>query len=137
MKADGVAEPTDPTKHVLLLEGEEAVLRPTVRYFRRLGFSVDVARRPEEVEALIGQRRYDLAILDLHLAPSGGRVGLELLREIRRRDHRTSVIVLSTYAAPEVEAEVLSLGAGGVLRKPQSLPDLAQLALGLMGAPRE
>ena len=39
------------------------------------------------------------------------------------------VIVLSAYVSPEMEAEARSLGAAAVLRKPQSLPDLAHLAL--------
>jgi len=121
-------------KHVLLLDDEEAVLLPTAKYFRSLGCTVDVAREPEEAEALVSYRRYDLAILDLRVTRFGGTEGLEVLREIRRRDHKTSVIVLSAYISPEVEEEARALGADGVLRKPQPLPDLAHLAFALMGA---
>ena len=123
-------------KQVLLLDDEEAILLPTARYFRTLGCSVDVAREPEEAAALVSHRRYDLAILDLRVTRFGGTEGLEVLREIRRRDHGTSVIVLSAYVSPEVEAEARALGADGVLRKPQTLPDLAHLAFALMGAGR-
>jgi CheY-like chemotaxis protein len=119
-------------RHVLLLDDEEAILLPTARYFRGLGWTVEVAREAEEGEALISHRHYDLAILDVRVTRFGGTGGLELLREIRRRDHRTSVIVLSAYISPEVEAEARDLGAAAVLRKPQSLPDLAHLALTLM-----
>jgi CheY-like chemotaxis protein len=122
--------------HVLLLDDEEAILLPTAKYFRSLGWTVDVAREPEEGEALISHRHYDLAILDVRVTRFGGTGGLELLREIRRRDHRTTVIVLSAYISAEVEAEALDLGAGAVLRKPQSLPALAHLALTLMEGPR-
>jgi len=118
--------------NVLLLDDEEAILLPTAKYFRGLGWTVDVAQEPEEGEALISHRHYDLAILDVRVTRFGGTGGLELLREIRRRDHRTSVIVLSAYISPEVEAEARDLGAAAVLRKPQSLPDLAHLALTLM-----
>jgi CheY-like chemotaxis protein len=124
-------------KRVLLLDDEEAVLVPTARYFRGLGCAVDVAREPEEAEALVHHRRYDLAILDLRVTRFGGTEGLEVLREIRRRDHKTSVILLSAYISPEVEEEARSLGADGMLRKPQPLPDLAHLAFALMGTPRE
>jgi CheY-like chemotaxis protein len=125
-----------PSAHVLLLDDEEAVLLPTAHYFRSLGCAVDVAREAEEAEALINHRRYDVAVLDVRVTRYGSTAGLEVLREIRRRDHRTVVIVLSAYISPEVEAEALALGAGGVLRKPHPLPDLAHLALALMGAPR-
>ena len=127
-------ESSAPGKHVLLLDDEEAVLLPTARYFRSLGCTVDVAREPEEAEALVSHRHYDLAILDLRVTRFGGTEGLEVLREIRRRDHVTSVIVLSAYISPEVEEEARALGADSVLRKPQPLPDLAHLAFALMGA---
>jgi CheY-like chemotaxis protein len=132
--AAGVAAIAAP--HVLLLDDEEAILLPTARYFRGLGWSVDCAREPEEGEALISHRHYDLAILDVRVTRFGGTGGLELLREIRRRDHSTSVIVLSAYVSPEVDAEARRLGAAAVLRKPQSLPSLAHLALTLLEGPR-
>ncbi len=119
-------------KQLLLLDDEEAILLPTAKYFRSLGWTVDLAREAEEGEALISHRHYDLAILDVRVTRFGGTGGLELLREIRRRDHGTSVIVLSAYMSADMEAEARALGAAAVLRKPQSLPDLAHLALTVM-----
>jgi len=119
-------------KQLLLLDDEEAILLPTAKYFRSLGWTVDLAREAEEGEALISHRHYDLAILDVRVTRFGGTGGLELLREIRRRDHGTSVIVLSAYMSTDMEAEARALGAAAVLRKPQSLPDLAHLALTVM-----
>jgi len=124
----------NPERHVLLLDDEEAILLPTAKYFRSLGCTVDMAREPEEAEALVSHRRYDLAILDLRVTRFGGTEGLEVLREIRRRDHGTSVIVLSAYISPDVENEARALGADSVIRKPHPLPDLAHLAFALMGS---
>jgi two-component system, cell cycle sensor histidine kinase and response regulator CckA len=123
-----------PERCALLLDDEEAILLPTAMYFRSLGFTVDMAREPEEAEALIQHRLYQLAILDLRVTPFGGAQGLDVLREIKRLQRETSVIVLSAYISPELEAEAWALGADGVLSKPQSLPELARLALGLMGS---
>jgi DNA-binding response OmpR family regulator len=127
--ATPAAAPAGHGRQMLLLDDEEAILVPTARYFRGAGWTVDVAREAEEGEALISHRHYDLAILDVRVTRFGGTGGLELLREIRRRDHHTGVIVLSAYLSPEMEAEARALGAAAVLRKPQSLPDLAHLAL--------
>jgi CheY-like chemotaxis protein len=124
-------------KRVLLLDDETSILLPMARYFRGLGCNVDVAREPEEAEALVLHRCYDLAILDLCLTRFGGTEGLEVLREIRRLDRKTRVILLSAYISSEVEEEAWALGADGVLRKPQPLPELAQLALALMGTSRD
>ena len=125
----------EPTHRILLLDDEKAILVPMARYFHKMGFTVDMASKAEEAEALISHRRYDLAILDLRLTKFSDAAGLDVLREIRKRDHWTSVVILSAYASPEVEEEAVRLGADAVLRKPQPLPELAQLALALMGAP--
>ena len=121
---------------VLLLDDEDSILVPTATYFRSLGFNVDTARETEEAEALIEHRTYDLAVLDLRVGPVGGAAGLDVLREMRRRQSATSVIVLSAYISPEVEAEAWALGANGVLCKPQPLPDLARFAFRLMEGER-
>ena len=129
--------PSRPPCASSCLDDEEAVLLPTARYFRSLGCTVDVAAEPEEAEALVSHRRYDLAILDLRVTRFGGTEGLEVLREIRRRDH----------AHQGHHAERLHLAGGGdgsadsrgrapCSRKPQPLPDLAHLAFALTGVAR-
>jgi DNA-binding response OmpR family regulator len=123
--------------HVLIVDDEEAILQPTARYFRALGFTVDTAQGPHEAEALVDRHRYDLAILDLRLTRFGGADGLEVVREIRARSHGTSIVVLTAYISPQLEAEARALGADSVVCKPQPLPDLAQLALVLIEAGRE
>jgi hypothetical protein len=60
-----------PTKQLLLLDDEEAILLPTAKYFRSLGWTVDLAREAEEGEALISHRHYDLAILDVRVTRFG------------------------------------------------------------------
>ena len=74
-------------KHILLLDDEEAILLPTAKYFRGLGCTVDMAREPEEAEALISHRRYDLVILDLRVTRFGGAEGLEVVRLRTRSVH--------------------------------------------------
>jgi two-component system OmpR family response regulator len=123
-----------PTRRILLLDDETAILKPMGRFFAKLGYAVDMASEAEEAEALISHRRYDLAILDLRLTKFSDAAGLDVLREIRKRDHWTSVIILSAYASPAAEAEAVRLGADAVLRKPQPLGDLSELALSLIGS---
>lgn len=125
--------PASPSKHILLLDDEEAIRLPTATHFRSLGCEVDTARELEEAEALVQHHRYDLAILDLRVGAVGGTAGLGVLREIRRRDQATRIIVLSAHISSEVEAEAWALGADSVLCKPQPLADLAQFAFALMG----
>jgi CheY-like chemotaxis protein len=126
------APPRGTPRRILFLDDEKAIQAPLVRYFAKLGCLVDAAAEPEEAEALIAHLRYDLSILDLRLGRFGNAEGLEVLREIRRRDRAANIIVLSAYISPEVEEEAKHLGAAAVVRKPQGLADLAQLALVMM-----
>jgi CheY-like chemotaxis protein len=120
-------------RRILLVDDEQAILFPIARYFNGLGCSVEKAEEPEEAISLLRRRAYDLVILDLRLTRFGSADGLRVLRDLRERGEATSVIILSAYVSPEVEEEAVRLGANAVLRKPQSLADLAQVALGLMG----
>jgi DNA-binding response OmpR family regulator len=118
---------------ILLMDDEAAILIPTSRFFGFLGCQVDTAEEAEEALALLCHRRYDLAILDLRLTRHNGSEGIDVLRELRTRNRWTSVIVLSACVSEEVEGELRRWQADAVLRKPQSLPELARIAFGLIG----
>ncbi|HKC12642.1 MAG TPA: response regulator [Vicinamibacteria bacterium] len=122
-------------KRILLLDDERAILVPIARYFQNLGCCVEIAEGADEAIALIRERSYDLAMLDVRLSRLGGVEGLEVLRELRKKAGQTRVIMLSAYVSAEVEEEAFRVGADAVLRKPQPLADLAKLAFGLMGEP--
>lgn len=127
------ARPTG-ARRLLLLDDEESILVPVAEYFEHLGWSVVAAREPEEAEALLEHDGFDLVILDLWVTRFGTE-GLEVLRALRERGHWMPVIVLTGYASEEVEAEARCCGADAVLKKPQPLADIAQLAL-LLTEPR-
>jgi DNA-binding response OmpR family regulator len=121
-------------RRILLVDDDEAVSAPVARYLRNQGWVVDVAGEPEEAQALVVHRRYDLAILDLRLTRVGNAEGLDVARELRRRNEFTSVILLSAYVSPDVEDEAARLGVDALLRKPLPLHDVARVALALMGS---
>jgi CheY-like chemotaxis protein len=121
-------------KRLLLVEDEEAILRPMSKYFRELGFSVVPARDVSEAEKALARASFDLLILDIRLEPSG-RSGLDVLRTLRARESETPVVVMSAYVSQEVEQEALRLGARAVLRKPQPLANVARAAINLVGEP--
>ncbi len=123
-----VAAAQGKTPRILLLDDEESIIVPVAEYFQNLGWSVVAAREPEEAEALLEHDAFDLVILDLWVTRFGTE-GLEVLRALRERGHWMPVIVLTGYASEEVEAEARCCGADAVLKKPQPLADIAQLAL--------
>jgi CheY-like chemotaxis protein len=126
-------KPATAARRILLVDDEEAILMPIARYFRGLGCTVETAQEPEEAIAILRHRTYDLVMVDMRMTKFGNAEGLDVLRDLRERVQPTSVIVLSAEISDEVEAEATRLGASAVLRKPQHLPNLAQLAFGLLG----
>jgi len=127
---------TDATRVVLVVDDDRAVALPIAHYFRRLGWSADVASERAEAEALAAHRRYDLAILDLHLAPWGDAGGLDVLDEIGEASPRTAVVMLSGHVSDDARREAERRGARAVLVKPQPLPELARVASALMETAR-
>ena len=121
-------------KRLLLVDDEEAILRPMSKYFRELGYSVVPARDVAEAQGALARETFDLLILDIRLAPHE-RGGLDVLRGLRNARSPLPVVVMSAYVSHEVEAEALSLGARAVLRKPQPLASVASTALTLVGEP--
>jgi len=118
------------SRRVLVAFEEGADCARTARYFRSLGWTVDVGDAREDSD--IGARRHDLAIVDLAAAPPDEGPGLDQLQDIRRRDPGAVVIVLGDLS-PAMEAEARACGAQAVVPAPHYLPDLGHLAFSLTG----
>jgi DNA-binding NarL/FixJ family response regulator len=76
-----------------------------------------------EARQLIGELKPDLLVLDAHL-PDGD--ALELLDELKSRADRPKVFVL--YEQDGITEQALRLGAGAVVSKRTSTPDLLRIA---------
>jgi CheY-like chemotaxis protein len=117
---------------MLVVDDEESIGFSVRRYFMKRGFEVDCARELGEAEALLDGSRYDILIADLRLTGVHEAEGLELTGYARERCPWIRTILLTAYGSPELEAEAKSRGVDAVLRKPKSLPDLAQVVFGLL-----
>jgi DNA-binding response OmpR family regulator len=106
---------------ILLIDDEPGILNFVSRGLRGEGFIVDLAEDGEAgLKAALGSP-YDLIILDLLLPGSNG---IELLREVIRKDPAQPVIVLSALTDTSSKVRSFELGAGDYLAKPFSLEEL-------------
>ena len=121
---------------LLIVDDEESISFAMARYFRSRNFEVDAARELEEAQALIANYRYDAVIADLRLTGVHGAEGLDIVSLVRERCPWTRTILLTAYMSEDLDAEAKARGVDLVIRKPQSLPDLAQTVLNLLGAPQ-
>jgi DNA-binding NarL/FixJ family response regulator len=95
--------------HPMLREGTAALLaaRPDIAVVGQTG-------RGAEALALIGERRPDVLLLDLHLPDLSG---IEVARRVRAEHPQVAIVVLSNYEDAGYVRALLQLGARGYLGK--------------------
>jgi DNA-binding NarL/FixJ family response regulator len=116
-----MAEPAPARPRVFLVD-DHALFRAGVR--AELGEAVEVVGEADDVEPaveLIGERRPEVVLLDVHLPGGGGQVVVE---EVRRLHPQVRFLALSVSDAPEDVIAVIRSGARGYVTKSISGPEL-------------
>jgi CheY-like chemotaxis protein len=94
--------------------------------FKRLGWQSELASSGSAALALLGERSFDLVLLDLRMPGMGGE---EVCRRIRDDLGLTGlpVIAYTAHGMPEERERMLAGGFNGLLIKPISLDDVRQV----------
>lgn len=104
------------TAYPILVVDDEASTRGILsKLLSENGHNVTAIGSGEEAMALFTQGHYPLVITDLIL---GGMNGIELLREIKKVNADTQVIIITNYASLETAIAALRSGAYDYLMKP-------------------
>ena len=102
--------------HTILVVDDEAGIRETLEALLELeGYRVEMAADGEEGLARIGQRLYDLVLLDLALP---GKNGIEILELIHERAPELPVIMLTAYGTVDNVVDAIRAGAQNFVQKP-------------------
>jgi DNA-binding NtrC family response regulator len=115
---------TNARLELLIVDDETDFRESACRYLRRTGFQVDEAEDGEEALNLTTNKRFDVIILDIHMP---GMSGIEVLRNIMKRESPPKVIMLTGGGTIENAVESIKLGAYDFLTKPVKLDELARL----------
>lgn len=100
------------TRSVLVVDGEPTTVQIVSSYLEREGYTTSSSADGHEAVALINAERPDLVILDIVLP---GLDGLQVMDQIRRREHTAVILVSGNSADPAIG---LRLGADDYLAKP-------------------
>jgi two-component system nitrogen regulation response regulator GlnG len=119
---------------LLLIDDEAGVQYSFRRILDGLGLELVTASSGEEGLKLLSKVRPDLVLLDIRL---GGLSGLETLRQLRQRDAKLPVIMMTAYGTSQTAIEAMKLGAYDYLLKPFDVPKLQQLLLRALKAARD
>jgi two-component system, OmpR family, response regulator QseB len=105
----------------LLVEDDKMIADGVLTALRREGYSADWLTDGQDASATLKSLRFDIVLLDLGLPR---RDGLDVLRELRARDHTTPVIVLTARDDVRERVAGLDAGADDYLVKPFDLDEL-------------
>jgi DNA-binding NtrC family response regulator len=105
-----------PAQGCVLIVDDEAEIRESLQTLLELeGYEVETAGNGDEGLSKLGERPFDLVLLDLALP---GRSGIDLLPEIRTLDAQLPVIIITAYGTVEDAVRAMQGGAGNFLQKP-------------------
>jgi DNA-binding response OmpR family regulator len=110
-----------PAVHVLVVEDERRIAAYLKRGLEEEGFAVDVSFDGREALGWATATPFDIIVLDI-LLPSLN--GVEVCRELRRRDVRTPVLMLTARDTVDDRVAGLNAGADDYLVKPFALKEL-------------
>ena len=105
----------------LVVEDEKSLREDIAKKLRLSGYEADTCEDGESARFLLSVERYDLVLLDLNLPKTDG---LTVLRELRKTDQETPVLILSARSEISDKVEGLDAGANDYLSKPFHLAEL-------------
>jgi len=107
--------PSSATGSILIID-DEAGIRESLQTLLELeGYDVETAANGEQGIARLGDRSFDLVLLDLALPD---RNGIDLLAEIRAHAPQLSVIMITAYGTVENAVKAMQAGAANFVQKP-------------------
>jgi DNA-binding NtrC family response regulator len=116
-----------PRGSILLADDEEKILKRLGRALRDEGHEVIEAASAREAQRLLGERPFDLFVVD-NVMP--GITGLELVREVSALPdaERPQIVMMTAHGSTQLVREAFKLGVEDFLEKPFEVDELLALA---------
>lgn len=124
-KNDVQIAPVHAGPTVMVVDDEPDFVETLVKRLERRGFEVTGVGSGQEALLLLGERHFDVVILDVMMP---GMDGIETLREIKLGWPKTQVILLSGHGGEEMGMRGMAYGAYAYLLKPVSLKIVVETA---------
>ncbi len=109
------AEPDAISGSVLIIDDEAGIRESLETLLEMEGYEVETVSTGQQGLNRVGQRTFDLILLDLALPD---RNGLDILAELRAQDPGVSVIMITAYGTVENAVRAMQSGAANFVQKP-------------------
>ena len=100
---------------VLIIDDESAIRESLHTLLEMEGYDVETAASGREGMARIGERAFDLVLIDLALPD---RSGMDILSDLQAQDRQLSVIMITAYGTVENAVKAMQSGAANFIQKP-------------------
>ena len=106
---------------VLVVDDEENILKTMGICLRSIGFETQLFPNPMDALESFRRQKYDLAFIDLKMAPLDG---MEMLLEIKKISPETTVTIITAHGSIDSAVEAIKRGAYHYLQKPFEYTEL-------------
>ena len=110
---------------ILIVDDDEGLIHFLHRFFANQGYDVRSCGNGQAALDLIAGEQFDLILLDYKMP---GLNGLDTLREVRRSQVKTPVIIMTAFGTTDTAIEAMKLGAYDYLPKPFDRQELQRIA---------
>lgn len=110
---------------ILIVDNDKSLLHFLERLFSKQTYKVTTCTDGASALERLAGEQFDLILLDYKMP---GLSGLETLKEIRKAQLKTPVIIMTAYGTTETAIEAMKLGAYDYLLKPFDMEELKRIA---------
>jgi len=109
---------------ILVVDDEESIRFTFENFLSDEGYDVTTATNYNDALAVIDQKDFDLLIIDIIL---GGKTGLDLVQEIRARDLRCQVVIITASPTAETVSDAYKKDVFEYISKPVRKDELLRV----------
>lgn len=109
---------------MLIIDDEEGMCWALEKAMQEEGHQVLTATSGLEGLAIFAAQEFDLILLDIRMPDISG---LEVLEQIRQRDKKIPVLIMTGYSSLPTALEAMKNGATGYLTKPFNISTLKEV----------
>ena len=111
-------------ERILIVDDDQSMRYSLNRMLEGQGLQLSLAKNGPEALERFEQDRPDLVVMDIKMP---GRSGLEVLREIKEKDPKALVILMTAFGTTETAIEAMKFGAFDYILKPFDIPQMRGL----------
>jgi len=105
----------DKKNRILVVDDERSMLELLDVMLSMEGYEITCAESGHKAISLLEKKDFDLLLCDIRL---GDITGIDVLRASKKKNHNTTVIMISAYASTETAIEAMNSGAYDYVPKP-------------------